>query len=103
MPQLFFRGVEHKDIAKASLELPDKLAKICNTTPDNFIFEASNSTFYENGKEINLYPLIEVKMFDRGREVEKEMYNVIDEFLHSRGYKELEVYFIKLQKESYYY
>lgn len=103
MPQINFRGVKSDDVKDFSKVAVDELADICNTSRDNFIFEKINNSFYEDGKEIELYPLIEVKMFDRGRKIEENMYLYIKKYLENKGYKDIEVYFIKLNEESYFY
>lgn len=103
MPHLIFNGVKKEDVQTVSKNTQFKLAEICNTTPTNFIFDYIESTWYLGGDEMSKYPLIEIKMFDRGREVEKNMYRVISGELEKLGYEDIELYIIHLQKESYFY
>lgn len=103
MPQINFRGIKSEDIKIISDNLVSDLAEICQTTEDNFIFEEIVSNFYQNGKPYNIYPLIEIKLFNRGREVEKKIYECLKNFLSRIGYKDIEVYFIHLAEQSYFY
>lgn len=104
MPQLRFRGVLPDHVKEASRLLPKTLARICETTEDNFIFECVKSRFYAAGAEQPLtYPLVEVLMFDRGDEVAQALFDCFKVFLEERGYHDPELYIIPLATERYFY
>ncbi len=103
MPQISVRGVRTEDIATMSAELSQKLANIFDTTVDNLFFQEEIVRFYSLGECVDLYPLIEIKLFDRGTEVEKSVYETIKNYLENKGYKDIEVYFIHLEERSYFY
>lgn len=103
MPHLIFSGVKKDDVKKLSIETLDNMANICDTTTDNFIYEFTDNPYFSNGKEMEKYPLIEVKMFYRGDEVEEKIFSLIKEELEKMEYNDIEVYFIHLKEESYYY
>lgn len=103
MPQIIIKGVASEDIKNMSKELVSDLAVICDTTEDNFIFEEVNDSYYSYGEKTKMYPLVEIKMFDRGSDVEKSMYFSIRNYLESKDYEDIEVYFIHLKNSSYFY
>lgn len=102
MPQIIIKGVEKEDVISVSKVLAQKLADISGTPVDYFTVERPNTEYFFDGKEIDMYPLIEVIQFDRGLEVEKAMAQIIQKEIKSLGYNECEVYFTHIEKQNYY-
>jgi hypothetical protein len=62
---LVIRGISIEEMKRISNPLAEELAEICECRTDNFTFEVPHSTFVFNGEEIQAFPLIEVKWFDK--------------------------------------
>ena len=69
MPHVVFRGITTEQLKSISKPLVEELAHICECGTDNFTLELPSSTFVFNGEEIEAFPLIEVKWFERGQEI----------------------------------
>lgn len=69
MPHVVFRGITTEQLKRISKPLVEELAEICECGTDNFTLELPSSTFVFNGEEIEAFPLIEVKWFERGQEI----------------------------------
>ena len=102
MPQLIFKGVKKNDVKEMNNSLPYKLAEISDTPVDYFTIEVPETTYFFDGKEFEMYPLIEVIQFDRGVEVEEKMAKEIQNHVKKFDYSECEVYFTHIEKENYY-
>lgn len=102
MPQLIFKGTKRQDVLELSKVLPKMLSEVSATPIDYFTIEFSNNEFFSDGKVFDMYPLIEVILFDRGRQVEEKMAKIIKEQVMLRNYKECEVYMTHIEKENYY-
>lgn len=103
MPRIVFKGIELEELKSISKELIDELTIAVETTRDNFILEYPESKYIFDGEEIKTYPLIEINWFKRSKEIEKKVYEIIDNKIKKLGYEEVEVYFVELKEESYYY
>lgn len=102
MPQLIFKGVKREDIKILSEKLPKILSLMSDTPMDYFTFECSISEYFFGGREVEMYPLIEIKQFDRGAQIEKRMADALKNEIKSLGYEECEVYFTHIERENYY-
>ena len=102
MPQLIFKGVKKEEVCQLSEELANNLSKISDTPIDYFTFEVPSTTYFSQGKEFEMYPLIEVIQFDRGVDVESTMAKEIATKVKECGYNECEVYFTHIEKKDYY-
>lgn len=102
MPQLIFKGVKREEVAKASEDLALLLADVSNTPVDYFTFERPNTEYFSGGKTFEMYPLIEVKLFDRGKDIESKMAEIIQNKIKGFGYDVCEVYFTHIGLEDYY-
>ncbi|MBS4461898.1 DUF1904 family protein [Aerococcaceae bacterium zg-B36] len=102
MPQLIFKGVKAEDVAQLSASLPTELSRLTDTPEDYFTFELVTSLFFSQGNQVALYPLIEIKQFNRGLAVEQAMAKLIQAAIYELGYQECEVYFTHIDKENYY-
>lgn len=102
MPQLIVKGLTREALRALSLTLPEELSRISDTPLDYFTLELSENIAFSQGKEATLYPLVEVKQFDRGLLVERKMARAIQKAIRAEGYDEVEVYFIHLDRERYF-
>lgn len=102
MPQLIFKGVSRSDVCDISAHLANELAEISDTPVDYFTIEAPETAYFSAGKPVEMYPLVEVLLFDRGCAVEAKMAERIQAGVKSRGYGTCEVYFIHIGVENYY-
>lgn len=102
MPQLIFKGVKREDVKALSEKLPKILSVMSDTPMDYFTFECPISEYFFGGKEVEMYPLVEVKQFDRGAQIEKRMAVAVQVEVKAMGYGECEVFFTHIEKENYY-
>ncbi|MCD4713797.1 MAG: DUF1904 domain-containing protein [Clostridiales bacterium] len=102
MPQLIFKGVKASTIKEVSTKLVNELSLITDTPRDYFTLECIDTQFIFDGDEIELYPLIEVKWFDRGQSCKDRVAVAIDRYLKPFGYNTTEIFFTTLEKEDYY-
>lgn len=102
MPQLIFKGVQEDDIKKISRDLVADLSRLSDTPKDYFTLECVKNTFIFNGENFNMYPLVEVKWFDRGDECKSLMATCITDHLKKCQYNEIEVYFTPIATCDYF-
>lgn len=101
MPQLIFKGVKEDDLKAISIALVDELSKLSNTPRDYFVLELVENKFIYDGGIIELYPIVEVKWFDRGEKIKQRFAETIDSLIRERGYEEIETFFTHLREEDY--
>lgn len=102
MPQLIFKGVKTSTVKEISTKLVNELSLITDTPRDYFTLECIDAQFIFDGEQIDLYPLIEIKWFDRGQSCKDRVAIVIDRYLKPFGYDTTEIFFTTLEKEDYY-
>src|SRR4051794_2724618 len=102
MPQLIFKGITVEKVKKISTPLVMELANLCQCETDNFTLEIIQSTFVFNQNEVEGFPFIEVKWFDRGQEIQDQFAGIITKHLQSIGISELEVAFSIFLESAYY-
>lgn len=103
MPHLFIRGITVEEVQKISRDLVQELAEICSSDTDNFTLEVVNSNFVFDGQKVKAFPLIEVKWFERGQEIQDQFAQSVTKHVHSLGIPEVEVAFSTFLKSAYYY
>ncbi|ULT54451.1 DUF1904 domain-containing protein [Neobacillus drentensis] len=102
MPQIIFKGISVDEVKKISSSLVLELAHLCQCETDNFTLEIIHSTFVFNQNEVEGFPFIEVKWFDRGQEIQDQFAGIITKQLQSIGISELEVAFTIFLESAYY-
>lgn len=103
MPQLIFKGISVEQVKTISIPLVRELADLCNCETDNFTLEIAQSTFIFNQNEVQMFPFIEVKWFERGQEIQDRFANIITKYIHSLGVPEVEVAFSVFLESAYYF
>lgn len=102
MPQIIFKGVNASTVKKISTKLVNELSLIADTPRDYFTLECIETQFFFDGEQVDLYPLIEVKWFDRGQSCKDRVAVAIDKYLRQYEYSTTEIFFTALEKEDYY-
>ncbi|SHE40024.1 DUF1904 domain-containing protein [Clostridium fallax] len=102
MPQLQFKSIKKDDICAISTKLIDELQKVLECPRDYFTLEIINNSYIFDGKEVNSYPIIEVKWFDRGQEVQDKIAKIITKNLKEIGYNSVDIFFTILKENNYY-
>lgn len=102
MPHLIIRGVSTEQVKSISKPLVQELAELCVCGTENFTLEIVHSTFIFDGDEVPGYPLIEVKWFDRGQEVQDQFARIVSNHVQSLGIPEVEVAFSTFLESAYY-
>ena len=85
MPHIVFRGITTEQLKHISKPLVEELAEICECGTDNFTLELPSSTYVFNGQEIEAFPLIEVKWFERGQEIRNRFAKAITTYVMDFG------------------
>lgn len=103
MPHIRIRALEESVVKDLSKTLPNALAKVMQTTEDNFSFEKIATQFFAMGIPTEGDPLIEVFWFDRGQEVQDRcaeiIYQAVDKLVQ-KPY--VSVVFMPLPQTNYY-
>lgn len=103
MPHIRIRGTQDSTVGKISTR-SEELAKALETTADNFTFEKVSTTFYDNGKNSEGYPFVEVLWFPRSQEVKQTtatlLTNMIKQYENHHPY--ITVIFYDLSENSYF-
>ncbi|MFL6563287.1 MAG: DUF1904 family protein [Bacillus sp. (in: firmicutes)] len=102
MPHLFIRGVTVDQVKTISTLLVQDLADLCACGTDNFTLEIVNSTYVYDGHEVTCHPLIEVKWFDRGQEIQDQFAKIVTKHIQALEIPEIEVAFSTFQEFAYY-
>lgn len=102
MPQLIFKGMKVTDVQQLSQDIISDLARITETPEDHFLIECPNHYYFDHGKLATGYPIVEVIQYDRGKEIESQMANIIGSAIKKLSYLECEVYFTHIPTENYY-
>ena len=106
MPHIRVRALSDSAVGALSLFLPIELAKIINTSEDNFTIEKIATTFYRGGAAVSdgeADPMIEILWFDRGTEVRDATAKKVTELVRQYTKSEyVSVVFVGLPKDNYY-
>ncbi|MEH6991114.1 DUF1904 family protein [Neobacillus drentensis] len=102
MPHLIIRGVSVDQIKTISSSLVQELADLCECGSDNFTLEIVQSTYVFDGNEVQGYPLIEVKWFERGQEIQDQFASIVTQHIQSLEIPEVEVAFSTFLESAYY-
>lgn len=104
MPHLRLRALSDLAVKDLSLSLPQELAKILNTSEDNFTVEKIATTFYRAGEvALEADPMVEFLWFERGVAVRDAAAKKVTELVQKHTKSEfIAVVFIDLPKECYY-
>jgi hypothetical protein len=102
VPQLIFKGISVEQVKKISSPLVKELANLCQCETDNFTLEIIHSAFVFNQNEVEGFPFIEVKWFERGQEIQDRFAGIITKHLQSIDIAELEVAFSVFLESAYY-
>jgi Domain of unknown function (DUF1904) len=103
MPQLIFKGFSLDQVKQMSTSMVNELAELCKCETDNFTLEIPQISFVFNQLQVQGFPFIEVKWFERGQEIQDQFTNIITKHVHSMGIPELEVAFSVFLESAYYY
>lgn len=102
MPHLIFRGVSVEQVKSISKPLVQELAELCNCGTDNFTLEVFTNTFVFDGEVIPGYPLIEVKWFERGQNIQDQFAKVVTKHVQLLDFQDIEVAFSTFLESAYY-
>lgn len=103
MPQLIFKGISLDQVKQISTPLVSELAELCKCETDNFTLEVPQTAYVFNQQQVQGFPFIEVKWFERGQEIQDQFVNIITKHVHSLGIPELEIAFSVFLESAYYY
>lgn len=104
MPFFKFHFVEALKLEGISRPMADRIQQVVGCPREHIVFELvhSNVINHTTVKEEKAWPFVEVEYFERPKEVQDALAQVIYEFLKTAGYPDSDVYFRYLQPESYY-
>ena len=102
MPALKFTGIDPKKVCDISKELVDELEELLKCPRDYFTLEVVNSIFVKDGEIVSGNAVAQVSWFDRGQDIQDKSAKIITKYLHSVGYKDVDVIFTVLYEDKYY-
>jgi len=102
MPNIIIKGMNITDVKKISKQMVDDLAMITACPREYFSIEVVESNFVSDGDIILKDPFIQVNWFDRGQQVQDQTAAAITQHIKNAGYKEVEIFFIILERNNYY-
>lgn len=102
MPQLKIRGMKLESTLKISQGLIEELQSLLDCPKDYFTLELIDSIFISDCKTCSSYPFVEIAWFDRGQETRDKVAQIVTKHVQKSGYENVDVYFIALEKNSYY-
>ncbi len=103
MPHIRICALTEETVQKLSLELPQALAQILQTSVENFTVEKLQTQFYKDGQPSEGDPMIEIHWFDRGQELKNICATQITALVRRHSTAEyIAVVFIAIPKESYF-
>lgn len=102
MPHLRFRSV-HTDTVRIISAQAQELARVVQTSADNFTFELISTQFFEAGTDIRSYPFVEVLWFPRTQELKQKTADFLTEQIKkAEGAVDVCVVFTEIQKDDYF-
>ncbi len=104
MPFFRFHFVETSKLANVSQQMADRIQQVIGCPREHIVFESVNSNVIHHTtiKGENEWPFVEVEYFERPKEIQDAVAQIIYEFLEVAGYPDSDVYFRYLQQENYY-
>lgn len=104
MPFFRFHFVDDAHLAKVSKRMTDRIQEAVGCTRDHIVLENIHSVFVDDGeiKDTNNWPFVEVDYFERPRDVQKKLAQVLYEELSAAGYPHSDIHFRYLQPMNYY-
>lgn len=102
MPHIMIKGMDVADVKKISKKMIDELEVIIGCPREYFTLEVAESTFIAEGETVSKDPFVQVNWFDRGQEVQDKTAAAITEHICNAGYKNVEMFFIVLERNKYY-
>ncbi len=102
MPQLWVRGIPLQKLKACHKPLFSELAEICECETDNFSIEFWEGITLQFDDHAPSFPFVEVKWFDRGREVRDRFAQSVSRYLFDVGVHNVEIAFICYEKDAYY-
>jgi Domain of unknown function (DUF1904) len=103
MPQLWTRHIPVDTIRLVARPLIQEMAEICACGTDNFSIEIIEGTSISFEPSTAAFPFIEIRWFDRGKDVQDRLAHAITRHLLETGRcTELEIAFIPYAQTNYY-
>lgn len=102
MPHIIIKGMKTVDVKTISRAMIDELEVIVGCPREYFTLEAVETNFISDGEQIVKDPFVQVNWFDRGQEVQDKTAGAITKHICIAGYKNVELFFIMLEKNNYY-
>lgn len=104
MPFFRFHFVEVSRLAGISRQMADKIQQTIGCPREHIVFELIHSSVVEDEaiKNGNGWPFIEVDYFERSREIQDAVAQILYDSLKDAGYPDSDVHFRYLRPENYY-
>lgn len=102
MPHIMIKGMKLADVKKISKGMIDELEVIIGCPREYFTLEALDTNFVIDGETVAKDPFIQINWFDRGQEVQDKTAVAITEHISAVGYKNVEMFFMMLERNNYY-
>lgn len=102
MPQIIVKGISSRQAEKMSVDCCRKLGKICQCPSDWFVFDHTQSDFYDESGKISHWPVVQVWWFERPQEVQDSVARLLNDYFKGLGYTGSQISFHIFDYSSYY-
>lgn len=99
MPQIHFTGISDEHFNDLKEEIVDELSILLDRDKKFFFLSLNKDLLYYAADK---HPMVKFTAFKRSLEVKKSIAKIINEKLQKKGYKNVSVTFMDLEKENYF-
>lgn len=102
MPFLRFHAIEKEKLARVGERLISEIVNTLGCPRETVVLEVMNSSFVTGDDHLEAYPFVKVEYFERPREQQDAVAEIIYKCLRDAGYPDSDVCFSFLSPEHYY-
>ena len=101
MPFLRFHAIEKEKLARVSERLISEIVNTLGCPRETVVLEVMNSSFVTGNDHLEAYPFVKVEYFERPKEQQDAVAEIIYKCLRDAGYPDSDVCFSFLSPELY--
>ena len=102
MPFLRFHAIEKEKLARVSERLISEIVNTLGCPRETVVLEVMTSSFVTGNDHLEAYPFVKVEYFERPKEQQDAVAEIIYKCLRDAGYPDSDVCFSFLSPEHYY-
>lgn len=102
MLQIIFRGIDLEEVCPLSRRLINELAAVASCAREEISLESIQTQTVWDGEFIDPPFRVQINWFERGKETQQRLVQVLDDFLCHAGYEGTHIYFVAIEPDQYY-